>query len=357
MISRANDNNGTRKTTASVDAAIFSTCPQSADHVAEDYVDRVIEAAQWSEAVGCTGTLVYTDNRLVDPWLVAQIILQNTSRLCPLVAIQPIYMHPYTVATLISSYAHLYHRRIYLNMVAGGFRNDLTALNDQTPHDRRYDRLVEYSTIILELLLRSAEGKPLSYDGEFYKVENLKLTPAIPPELLPGVFISGSSEAGMAAVRAVGATGIQYPKPVEEYDRPLLSDGLNYGMRVGVITRPESQEAWRIANERFPEDRKGQLKHQVAMKVSDSEWHQQLSDLGEESGGNPYWLRPFKNYKTMCPYLVGPYERVAKEFTNYMRVGYKTFILDIPPSREELEHTGEVFARAFRDLQSVETDS
>ena len=327
---------------------VFSTCPQSADHAPEDYLDRVIEAAQWSEATGCTGTLVYTDNRLVDPWLVAQVILQNTSRLCPLVAVQPIYMHPYAVAKVISSCGFLHRRRVYLNMVAGGFRNDLLALDDQTPHDRRYDRLVEYTTIIQELLRGSARGTPFSHDGDFYTVKNLKLSPPLAAELMPGVFISGSSAAGMGAVRAVGATGIQYPKPIAEYDQPLPQDGLNYGMRIGVIARPQSEEAWRVATERFPEDRKGQLTHQVAMKVSDSEWHRQLSDLGAQVGESPYWLRPFENYKTMCPYLVGAYERVAEELARYIGIGYKTFILDIPPGREELEHTNEVFARACR---------
>jgi alkanesulfonate monooxygenase len=37
---------------------------------------------------------------------------------------------------------------------------------------------------------------------------------------------------------------------------------------------------------------------------------------------------------------------VAEQIALYMHVGYRTFILDIPPSREELEHIGKVFARA-----------
>jgi alkanesulfonate monooxygenase len=57
---------------------------------------------------------------LVDPCLVSQVILQNTKKLCPLVAVQPAYMHPYAVAKIVSSLAHLYERRIYLNMVVGG---------------------------------------------------------------------------------------------------------------------------------------------------------------------------------------------------------------------------------------------
>src|SRR3984885_10858023 len=89
---------------------IFSTTPQSKDRPRETYVQQVIDVARWSEEAGCTAILVYTDNSLVDAWLVAQIILQNTKKLCPLVAVQPVYMHPYTVAKMVSTFAHLYQR-------------------------------------------------------------------------------------------------------------------------------------------------------------------------------------------------------------------------------------------------------
>jgi alkanesulfonate monooxygenase len=72
---------------------IFSTSPQSKDFLCESYVQQVINVAHWSEEVGCTAILVDTDNSLVDPWLVSQIILQNTDKLSPLIAIQPVYMH------------------------------------------------------------------------------------------------------------------------------------------------------------------------------------------------------------------------------------------------------------------------
>src|SRR5437660_7699899 len=131
---------------------VFSTTPQSKDRPRETYVQQVIDVARWSEEAGCTAILVYTDNSLVDAWLLSQIIIENTKKLCPLVAVQPVYMHPYTVAKMVSSFGHMYGRRTYLNMVAGGFKNDLLALNDATPHDERYTRLVEYTTIIKLLL-------------------------------------------------------------------------------------------------------------------------------------------------------------------------------------------------------------
>ncbi len=115
--------------------SIFTTCPQSKDVDRRDYVRDIIEVSRWSEEFDCHGMLIYADNGLVDPWLVAQIVVQNTRRMSPLVAVQPIYMHPYSLAKLIASIAHLHGRRIALNMVAGGFRNDLIALGDPTEHD------------------------------------------------------------------------------------------------------------------------------------------------------------------------------------------------------------------------------
>jgi alkanesulfonate monooxygenase len=322
---------------------VFATCPQSKDVERNEYATRVAEVARWSEAAGCEGILVYSDNGLVDPWLVSQRILESTERLAPLVAIQPVYMHPYTAAKMVSSLALLHQRRLWLNMLAGGFKNDLVALGDETPHDERYERTTEYTQIVLGLL----RGETVSLEGRYYRVENLRLNPRLPEELFPGVLISGSSPAGLEAAREIGATPVKYPQPPGEEESHEESE---FGVRVGIIARDDPGEAWRVALERFPEDRKGQVTHKLAMNVSDSHWHQQLS--GREAGGeqgaerHPYWLGPFQNYQTFCPYLVGSHQRVAREIAGYMALGSTTFILDIPPSREELEHIGVVFQLA-----------
>ena len=83
------------------------------------------------------------------------------------------------------------------------------------------------------------------------------------------------------------------------------------GVRVGVIARETEEEAWRVARARFPDDRHGQLRHQMAMKVSDSHWHRQLSERQPrrtQPRGSPYWLGPFNQGYTFCPYLVGSHE-------------------------------------------------
>lgn len=326
---------------------IFATCPESSLAEPGTYPRQVAEVARWSEQAGCEGILVYTANYLADPWLIAQVILDQTERLCPLVAVEPVYISPYSAAKMVATLGFLYGRRVHLNMVAGGFKNDLEALGDTTPHDERYARLVEYTTIMMELLKSAGTGL-VTHEGRYYRVKNVRMAPALSTDLLPGVFVSGSSAAGMAAAQQLGATAVQYPRPAGEYEQKPPADGRNLGIRIGIVARGRSEEAWQVARQRFPGDRRGQIAHGLAMKVSDSEWHKQLSQLGQSAGGNdnPYWLLPFENYKTLCPYLVGSYARVAEELGRYMTVGYCTFILDVLPGPEELEHIGLVFEAA-----------
>jgi alkanesulfonate monooxygenase len=331
---------------------VFATCPPSYTAAPLVYRREVLDVARWSDAAGCEGILIYTDNGLVDPWLVAQEIITHTQRLSPLVAVQPVYMHPYSVAKMVATLGFLHGRRVYLNMVAGGFKNDLEALDDPTPHDERYTRLVEYTSAILELL--SGSG-PVTRRGRYYRITNVKMTPPLDPALRPGVFVSGSSEAGLAAARELGALAVRYPRPVSEYEATPPIDAAALGIRIGIIARERAADAWAVAQARFPEDRKGQLTHQLAMKVSDSEWHRQLSSLGKIAGpeeDQPYWMVPFENYKTFCPYLVGSYERVADEVARYVGVGYRTIILDVPASPQELEHIGAVCERAAARVTS-----
>ena len=331
---------------------VFSTTPPSKGADPDTYLQRVADVAQWSEAAGCEGTLVYTDNGLVDPWLLSQTIIQSTERLCPLIAIQPLYMHPYTAAKMVASLGFMHSRRVWLNVVAGGFKNDLVALGDETPHDERYERATEYLRVMLGLLA----GEVTTLDGTYYHVKNLRMTPPLPEELRPGLLLSGSSPAGFAAARAVGAVPVKYPRSPGEEE--VMEDNTVFGVRIGVIARETEEEAWRVAHERFPEDRKGRIAHRVAMNVSDSRWHHQLSGGDAATAGrsgdgqgdgqerNPYWLGPFQNYKTFCPYLVGAHEHIAELVARYIRLGATTFILDIPPSAEELRHTGVVLRAA-----------
>jgi alkanesulfonate monooxygenase len=201
---------------ANADLKIFTTCPVSTLEKARACVRRIENVARWSEEAGCEGILVFSDNRQLDPWLVSRAIIGATDRLCPLIAVQPTYAHPYPVAKTIASLGFMYGRRTYLNMLAGGLPNDMQALNDAIPDDRRYAHLVEYTRIVQELLRNDG---PVTFDGEFYKVTSLRMVPPLPAELQPPVFVSGSSDASRVAALELGATPIEHPLPASGIGR------------------------------------------------------------------------------------------------------------------------------------------
>ena len=174
------------------------------------------------------------------------------------------------------------------------------------------------------------------------------MTPPIPQELYPGILISGSSEAGLAAAREIGATAVR----IRSRPARKTSDGdptLDSGMRVGIIARDaarkpgasRSSASRRTARGRSPQARDEGLRLAVAQAALGA-WGQARRRRVPTGWG------PFKNYKTFCPYLVGSYDAVAAEIGRYLGVGFRTFILDIPPAEEELDHTAVAFEQALR---------
>ncbi|MCH8495017.1 MAG: LLM class flavin-dependent oxidoreductase, partial [Balneolales bacterium] len=189
-----------------MDIELFTTSPQSVNSDRQHYMMEVQRVSKETEKFGFKGMLVYSDNRLADAWVVTSIILAETTHILPMIALQPVYMHPYTVAKKIATIGLVYNRQIALNLIAGGFTQDLSAMGDHTPHDRRYNRLAEYTEII-RLLLTNPGG--VTYKGEYYDIRNLKLQPELPEELQPKYYLSGSSDMARATAKRLDATLIE----------------------------------------------------------------------------------------------------------------------------------------------------
>jgi len=316
-----------------------------------EYYDEIKNTAQWAENYGFEGTLVYSNNSLVDGWSVAQIILEHTNSLTPLIAVNPVYISPYSLAKRIASLSFMYKRRIDINWIAGGFQNDLKSLGDETPHDLRYERLLDYALLIRGLL--TTKKGLFSHDGDFYKVDKIKMMPSIPEEMIPVELISGTSEAGLSTAEKLKATKVKYAKPLANFADTKPDKNYNLGVRFGIIARETSKEAWAIANDRFPDDKMGRLTHVLAANTSDSKWHEQLSKLDQKEQNSVYWLKPFETYKTFCPYLVGSHTEVAEELASYVKLGHTIIILDIMLEKEDFSNCHKVFKMVEQMTQDI----
>jgi alkanesulfonate monooxygenase len=271
----------------------------------------------------------------------------RTANLCPLVAVNPIYMHPFTVARMIATFAYLYKRKTYLNMVTGTALSYLQALNDHLSHNERYDRLGEY----VELLMRlTASTAPVSFDGTYYKTKNLTLRPGVPVTLQPTFLFAGHSAAAARISRTAGGIHMQMLPPGLTYDLTAQAQGMHFG----IVTRQEEAQAWAVARETFPEDRYGQRLLSYSMSNTDSVWKIRLKQVAEMAAvAQPgYWLEPFRNFQADCPYFIGSYQQVTALLVALVRRGITVFILDIPAREEDFSHIEVAFKDAEKQLRA-----
>lgn len=331
---------------------IYTSSPSEDGLSHEAYVSKLRQVAQWSDQHGCRGMLMYTDNHGSDPWVLAQDVIAHTHTLSPLIALQPVYMHPYAAAQKVVALARIYGRSVDLNLVAGGFRFDLAALGDFLEHDARYERLSEYGLLMMKLLT----GKRITAEGRYYRVFGLQLEGSVGDDLLPRLTVSGSSPGGLKCAGVLKATAVMYPKPLHPAQTNSVNvlaeaqcAGLRAGVRIGILARETAEQAWTEAKARFPENPEGQAMHKTAVQTSDSSWLLQLSDLKSDHPAmrrDVYWLGPFGS-DTYCPYLVGSYDDVAFYLSAYLRGGVRLIILDCPREEEDLVHAHAALQRSM----------
>ncbi|THA34019.1 LLM class flavin-dependent oxidoreductase [Streptomyces sp. A1277] len=324
---------------------LYSTVRSSIGHGRTSHLRTLLELAGWVDDAGYRGALVYSDNTSMDVWLAAQAAIANTASFVPLVAVQPLDKTPFAVARAVSSLAHLYGRRVDINFVSGGFIRDLAVQGDTLSHDARYDRLTEYVGIVKTLL----GGGMANFAGEYYTVRRARLTTAVPDDLLPTAYVSGSSAASLQAGESLGLGQLSFPVLPEDFASPgIRKNRFGSGISIGIIARDDSAEAWRIAHKRFPADPEGAERMKLLLSAGGSSWQPQLASvpIPDEARGQPYWLVPFRYHHTFCPYLVGSHDEVARAVTTYLNGGIRTFVLDIPREPDDLWHARIAIERA-----------
>jgi alkanesulfonate monooxygenase len=315
---------------------IFPAIPRNPNPA--KYVDELMRIARFSDLNGFAGILLFTGNDIfVEPWSMAQHILAHTSKSSPLIAVNPAYMHPFTVAKLVSSFALLYERKVYLNMVTGTATSDLRSLGEQYSHEDRYSRLGEFICVVRELL---AGSRPLSFNGKFYATNNLQLRPRLPAALMPEFLIAGQSDDAHRVSRQMGCITMQMLPP--NLEEGIGAPGVNFG----IFTRPTRDQALREAKRLFRDTVENRELLKYTMENTDSVWKRRLNEAGQtgELHENGYWLLPFLTYQADCPYLVGSYADIGARLHRFAETNVRTIILDVLAEENELQHVCKALA-------------
>jgi alkanesulfonate monooxygenase len=331
---------------------VYWVTPESVpeEPVRDDFRERLGRTARACEDAGHTGILVPHSMHEIDPWMVASHLGGETSTLVPLIAVQPACTPPHTAAASAAAYAAIYGRPLYFNLVAGAREDDMRRIGDPHDHDRRYERMRSYAWILRALL----SGDTVDVNDEFYTYRQFRLEPR--PDVLGEckVFVAGSSPASVGVALDVADVVVTHPVPFAEWTEnfliPLRDKGFggDLGIRIGVLCREDSDDAWRVAHERFPASWQGEQETRLKT-LSTNVWSRELAtravaETAENNGvRDPYWLGAFRTGKASAPFLVGDYAEVGGRLADYVASGVTHILLngglaeDLPHAARAIE--------------------
>jgi alkanesulfonate monooxygenase len=311
------------------------------------YLSQIARAA---EDLGFVGALTPTGAWCEDAWLTTAMVSQHTERLKFLVAFRPGFVSPTLAAQMASTFQRQTGGRLLLNVVTGGESHEQRAYGDFLDKDDRYRRTGEFLKIVRELW----DGKSVDLAGEHLRVEDAKL--ARLPEPVPEVYFGGSSPiAGEIAAKYVDVylTWGEPPAQVAEkiaWIRGLAAkEGrtLRFGIRLHVITRDTSAEAWAEVNRLLDGfDAETVKSVQTGLARSESAGQQRMLAL---HGGRRDALEIHPNLWAGIGLvrggagtaLVGSHEEVATRIKEYAALGIEEFVLSGYPHLEEAYWFGE----------------
>jgi alkanesulfonate monooxygenase len=311
------------------------------------------QIAQAVDQLGYEGVLLPTGNSCEDAWVVASTLAPVTRRLKFLVAVRPAVMSPTLAARMAATFDRFSDGRLLINVVTGGDPDEAKGDGIFLSHDERYEVADEFLTVWRGCI----SGQPTTFQGKHLRVEGAKVIYPPLQQPHPPLFFGGSSKAAIdLAARQVdvyltwGEPPVLVAEKLETVRRKAAEAGrtMRFGIRLHVIVRETSEEAWQAANDLIKYvDEETIARSQSALARLDSEGQRRMVALHKgdrthlEISPN-LWAGVGLVRGGAGTALVGDPETVAKRFLEYADAGIETFILSGYPHLEESYRVAEL---------------
>ena len=213
-------------------------------------LDYLTQVAQAADALGYDAVLTPTGTWCEDAWVVTAALAAVTERLKFLVAFRPGLLSPTLAAQTAATFQRISRGRLLLNVVTGGDELEMQRFGDWLGHDERYARCHEF----LDVVRGVWDSSPFTYDGEHYRVAGGTVPAA--PEPRPEIYFGGSSSAALPVAAAHADVYLTWGEPpaqaqakIDEVRTLAAARGreVRFGVRLHVITRDRSSDAWDLA--------------------------------------------------------------------------------------------------------------
>jgi alkanesulfonate monooxygenase len=322
----------------------------NARHITLGYLGQIARAA---DELGYFGVLLPTGKSCEDSWVVASAMATLTKRLRFLVAVRPGLQTPTVAARMTATLDRLSEGRLLINVVTGGDPAELRGDGIFTGHAERYAVTDEF----LQVWRRLLAGEEVSFAGDHIRIEKGKLIypPAQKPH--PPLYFGGSSEAGMRVAADHVDVYLTWGEPPDEVEKKIAAARaaaaergrtLSFGIRLHMIVRETSAEAWRAADHLISRlDDAAIEKAQKSFAGFDSVGQKRMAAL---HGGRRDKLEVSPNLWAGIGLvrggagtaLVGDPDEVAARMKEYMSLGIDRFILSGYPHLEECYRVAEL---------------
>lgn len=279
---------------------------------------------QLNHELGFDGTLLFTAHHdALDPWVTAQWLCADTTQI-PLVAVNPIYMHPFTAARKVSSLALLYKRKVAMNWITGTAKNDLQQLNDHLDKADRYRRLDEY----IELFSLYLRGEVFDFEGAFYSVKQGHLS--LPKAVEVQHFAAGSSSHLLRLLEKEKLCHLSMLPSPEKLPKVLTQKAFAFGLVLGE----NDQEARERAVNLFPKNRMGEKQLQMALLNTDSIWKKQMAqNIDAAIPENGYWRYPMAHFSEV-PFMVTSANQLRSQLMEWQQHGLEHLVISLPEEQD-----------------------
>lgn len=173
--------------------------------------EEILEEAQLAEAVGFDAVFVPEHHMMPDGYLSAPLVLlaavaARTTRLRLGTSILQLpEWHPIHVAEEVAVLDNLSKGRVILGVGLNLVEEEFRLFGITRAGVTR--RFVEQ----IEILRRAWEGEPFSFKGEFFKLENVRVTPRVVQKPHPPIWIGAMSEPALRRAGRLGAGWISDP--------------------------------------------------------------------------------------------------------------------------------------------------
>jgi alkanesulfonate monooxygenase len=319
------------------------------------------QVARSAEQLGFEGALTPTGAWCEDAWLTTAMLTEVTERLKFLVAFRPGLISPTLAAQMSATFQRHSEGRLLLNVVTGGEAAEQRAYGDFLSKDDRYARCAEF----LEIVTRLWAGETVTYEGTHLQVEGARL--ARVPDPIPPLYFGGSSAAAGPVAAQYSDVYLTWGEPPAAVASKLAwitelstekglsskrARPIHFGIRLHVISRDTSEEAWRQADRLIEHVDEAMIrKVQEGLAQSESEGQRRMRELHSDfhAGGSRDGLVVAPNLWAGVGLvrggagtaLVGSHTEVADRIEEYAKLGLDEFILSGYPHLEEAYWFGE----------------